>query len=255
MKHNHKWVAVSGGFDPIHIGHIRMIQQARKLGDRVVVILNNDNWLRDKKGFVFMSAKERAEVLMACGVDRVYITKHKAGDTDRSVNKALADLKPAVFANGGDRKLGNIPEVEVCKKYNIEMAFNIGKGGKVQSSSWLTDAVRRSGIKTDRPWGSMVLYAHGPNFWIKTLRMQPGQRTSLQKHKGRGELWMCIEGEVYAEVDGKTHEMRPFEVVNFKKGVVHRLGSTKGGTIVELAYGDCDEADNTRLEDDYGRIS
>lgn len=136
------WVAVSGGFDPLHVGHVRMFQAARKLGDKLVVILNNDNWLEDKKGFAFMPEKERAEIIEAFSfVDRVYITKHTKKDADRSVSKALAVLKPAVFANGGDRKsVKDIPEAAVCSMLGIKMVFNIGKGGKIQSSSWLIDA-------------------------------------------------------------------------------------------------------------------
>jgi len=133
-------VAVSGGFDPIHIGHVRMFQEAKKLGDELVVILNNDNWLADKKGAPFMSAVERKEIIEAIkGVDRVVITEHAPGDPDRSVCNALRDIKPHVFANGGDRKPDGdpVPEVELCKTLGIELVYNVGAGGKVQSSSWL----------------------------------------------------------------------------------------------------------------------
>jgi cytidyltransferase-like protein len=135
-----KVVAVSGGFDPIHIGHVRMFQEAKKLGDELVVILNNDNWLSDKKGAPFMSAVERKEIIEAIkGVDRVVITDHALGDPDRSVCRTLEDIKPHVFANGGDRKPDGdpVPEVELCKRLGIDLVYNIGAGGKVQSSSWL----------------------------------------------------------------------------------------------------------------------
>lgn len=135
-----KIVAVSGGFDPIHIGHVRMFQEAKKLGDELVVILNNDNWLADKKGKPFMSAKERKEIIEAIkGVDRVIITQHAHGDTDRSVCRELREIKPHVFANGGDRKPDGdpVPEVSLCKELGIELIYNVGAGGKVQSSSWL----------------------------------------------------------------------------------------------------------------------
>jgi len=138
-------VAVSGGFDPIHIGHVRMFKEARKLGDRLVVILNNDNWLKKKKGFVFMPQKERVEVLRSIRwVDDVLLTMHKPNLTDMSVCRELKRLKPDIFANGGDRKRGNIPEVDVCHNIGTRLVFNIGKGGKVQSSSWLV-------AKTQKP--------------------------------------------------------------------------------------------------------
>lgn len=137
---NKKIVAVSGGFDPIHIGHVRMFQEAKKLGDELVVILNNDNWLADKKGVPFMKEEERKEIIEAIrGVDRVVLTSHTPGDPDRSVCRALREIKPHVFANGGDRHPDGdpVPEVALCRELGIEMMYNIGAGGKVQSSSWL----------------------------------------------------------------------------------------------------------------------
>ena len=129
---------MSGGFDPIHIGHVRNFKKAKTLGDILVVILNNDNWLMQKKGYVFMPEKERKEVIEAIKyVDRVVLTGHTKGDTDRSVCHELKKIRPHIFANGGDRKLGNIPEVPVCDEIGCKMVFNIGEGGKVQSSSWL----------------------------------------------------------------------------------------------------------------------
>lgn len=142
-------VAVSGGFDPVHIGHVRMFQEARALGDELVVILNNDNWLRYKKGFVFMPEAERKEIIAAFScVDRVVLTKHKKGTADMSVCDALRTVQPTIFANGGDRKLGNIPEVPVCREIGCKMVFNVGRGGKVQSSS---DLVKRAKTKTTSP--------------------------------------------------------------------------------------------------------
>jgi D-beta-D-heptose 7-phosphate kinase/D-beta-D-heptose 1-phosphate adenosyltransferase len=139
-------VAVSGGFDPIHIGHVRMFEAAKKFGTELVVILNNDNWLLTKKGYAFMKEKERKEIIESLRVvDRVVLTKHKKNDADRSVSKALGVLKPNIFANGGDRKnIADIPEATVCARLGIKMIFNVGKGGKVQSSSWLVDGAKKS---------------------------------------------------------------------------------------------------------------
>ncbi len=139
-------VAVSGGFDPLHIGHVRMFQEAKKLGDHLVVILNNDNWLRTKKGFAFMPEHERKEIIQAIHcVDEVIITSHTEGDMDRSVCRELSVVRPHVFANGGDRKPDGdpVPEVALCTQLGIEVIYNIGHGGKVQSSSWLIDAARK----------------------------------------------------------------------------------------------------------------
>lgn len=128
-----KIVTVSGGFDPIHIGHVRMIHEASKLG-KLIVILNNDAFLVRKKGRAFMPVEERKEILENIkGVDSVFVSI----DEDDSVCKSLEAIKPDIFANGGDRKdESEIRETEVCKRLGIEMVFNVG-GGKIQSSSWL----------------------------------------------------------------------------------------------------------------------
>ncbi len=131
-------VAVSGGFDPIHIGHIELFQAAKKLGDELVVILNNDNWLKQKKQHIFMDQSERRAILEALKpVDRVVLTKHRPDTKDISVCQALKDLKPDIFANGGDRNKKNIPEVPTCQTIGCQMIFNVGLNGKRQSSSWL----------------------------------------------------------------------------------------------------------------------
>ena len=144
-KKTKKIVMVSGGFDPIHIGHIRYFQEAKKLGDELVVVLNNDNWLKFKKGFVFMSEKDRKEIIEAIeGVDRVFITRHKKNTKDISICRELELIKPHIFANGGDRKPDGdpVPEVALCEKLGIEIIYNVGYGGKVRSSSELVKKAR-----------------------------------------------------------------------------------------------------------------
>lgn len=133
-----KIVAVSGGFDPIHIGHARLIKDAKKLGDKLVVILNNDNWLKKKKGHIFMHQKERREMLESVKeVDEVVLTNHGPNPEDMGVSKELIKIGPDIFANGGDRTSANIPEASTCEAIGCKMVFNVGRGGKVQSSSWL----------------------------------------------------------------------------------------------------------------------
>lgn len=139
----HKVVMVSGGFDPVHIGHVRMFQEAKKLGDELVVVLNNDHWLRFKKGFIFMSETDRKEIIESFrSVDRVIVTSHKPGTTDITVCRELELIRPHIFANGGDRKENvPIPEYETCRRLGIEMVFNVGAGGKIRSSSELVKKV------------------------------------------------------------------------------------------------------------------
>lgn len=137
-------VAISGGFDPIHVGHVKLFQEAKKLGTRLVVILNNDNWLRKKKGFVFMPEEERKEIIKAIsGVDDVFLTSHSPDCADMSVCEELKKIRPHIFANGGDRLLDNIPEVQACNEINCKMVFNTG-GEKIQSSSWLIKKIKKN---------------------------------------------------------------------------------------------------------------
>jgi len=151
-------VAVSGGFDPIHIGHVRMIQEAAKLGDELVVIINNDHWLRKKKGFVFMPQEERKEIIEAIrGVSRVVFTEHEPDCTDMSVNHVLQAVRPHIFGNGGDRKPDDVPvpEVILCTELGIDMVYNLGVGGKVQSSSTLSvgKELRPCFCESGKPYG------------------------------------------------------------------------------------------------------
>jgi len=156
-------VVVSGGFDPVHIGHIRLILAAGEYGD-VIVVANSDSWLFRKKGFVFMSWDQRKEILEALkGVVRV----EWVDDRDETVCEALSRLKPTYFANGGDRKSNNVPEVQVCEDIGIEMLWNVG-GSKAASSTelvnkskwddnglWnneLNEKKARKQEKKDKPW-------------------------------------------------------------------------------------------------------
>ena len=130
-------VAVSGGFDPIHIGHVHLFRDARKLGDKLVVILNDDEWLKRKKGYVFMNQDERKEVLESIKyVDEVVIREPR--DT-YDVCHMLEQLDVDIFANGGADRSNEqeVPEAGVCKACGIEMIYNVGDVDKPQSSSWL----------------------------------------------------------------------------------------------------------------------
>ena len=125
-------ICVSGGFDPVHIGHLRMMQAASKYGN-VIAIVNSDGWLMRKKGYIFMPFKERCEIIE--GFKGVASTSY-VEDEDGTVCEALRRLKPDYFANGGDRKTTNTPEMDVCNELGIELLWNVG-GGKIQSSSAL----------------------------------------------------------------------------------------------------------------------
>jgi len=129
-----KRIMVSGGFDPIHKGHIRMIREAAKKGE-VIVVVNSDEWLMRKRGFVFMPFEERVEIIQSIkGVHDTSVIG--TDDSDNTVCEALRRFKPDFFANGGDRTNTNTPEMAVCDELGIEMLWEVG-GEKVQSSSAL----------------------------------------------------------------------------------------------------------------------
>lgn len=137
-----KTIMVSGGFDPIHVGHIRMIIEAGQYGD-VIVVANSDEWLYRKKGYVFMGFNERKEILMALkGVVEVV----PVDDEDGTVCEALRRERPDYFANGGDRTTDNTPEQAVCEELGIQMLWNMG-GQKIQSSSDLVRTSRETALE------------------------------------------------------------------------------------------------------------
>ena len=126
-------VAVSGYFDPIHIGHLEYLRMAKELGDSLVVIVNNNHQCKLKKGKHFMDENDRVEIVKALRfVDEVFLSV----DNDRTVCKSLEEIRPDIFANGGDRVTSEVPETPVCKKFNIKMID--GLGDKIRSSSSLT---------------------------------------------------------------------------------------------------------------------
>ena len=139
-------VMVSGGFDPVHAGHIRMIRHAAKYGD-VIVVANSDDWLFRKKGFVFMEYERRIEILNAI---KGVVLVDSVDDTDGTVCEAIRRLKPTYFANGGDRGRTNTPEQSVCEEIGVKLLWGIGGNEKLQSSSELTKEGRDFNIPPNR---------------------------------------------------------------------------------------------------------
>ena len=201
-------VMVSGGFDPLHKGHVRMIKEASKYGD-VIVALNSDDWLKRKKGFVYMPWEDRAEILSSLKwVDRVI----PVDDADGTVCDAIERIKPDFFANGGDRFPDNVPEAKLCKQLNVSMLFNVG-GGKAESSSEIVN----------RSWG-FYRVLHDDQFKVKILTVLPGKATSMQRHKHRNEHWITPADNRYQFVPvGEWHKLEnngdePVHVVEIQTG-------------------------------------
>ena len=188
-------VLVTGGFDPIHSGHIQYFQAARKLGNRLVVAVNSDTWLARKKGRAFMTWSDRSAVVGALGcVDQVI----DFNDDDDSALDAIRIARQCwpqahiIFANGGDRNINNIPEMSGDIK-DIEFRFGVGGDYKANSSSWILDEWRAP--KTPRPWGYYrVLHEHAATVKVKELTVEPGQALSMQRHRDRNEFWFVTQG-------------------------------------------------------------
>ena len=155
MQNKYKVILVSGGFDPVHKGHLEMIEAARELAEEVWVILNNDTWLKQKKGKSFMKEKEREYIMSQVkGVTRTFVC-HPRIPADKTVCDGIYSAIMAfrrdydeplsmAFGNGGDRVKGNIPEEEYCNSMGVEMVWNLGE--KIQSSSWLLEKYQNSAV-------------------------------------------------------------------------------------------------------------
>jgi len=146
MSEEKPTIMVSGGFDPVHAGHIRMIRAAAKYGD-VIVIANSDDWLFRKKGFVFMEWERLVEILNAI---KGVVLVDSVDDSDGTVCEAIQRLKPTFFANGGDRGKSNTPEQTVCEKLGVKLLWGIGGEEKVDSSSELAQKVRDFDVPPNR---------------------------------------------------------------------------------------------------------
>lgn len=187
-----KIVIATGGFDPVHSGHIKYLEAARALGDRLVVGLNSDAWLERKKGRPFMPFAERRAVLegLQC-VDEVVAFD----DSDGSAVKLLEGMRQSysyaeiVFANGGDRTADNIPEMVVK---NVVFKFGVGGEDKANSSSWILEEWKAP--KTLRAWGYYRVLHEVPGTKVKELTVMPGQSLSMQRHSHRAEYWVVTSG-------------------------------------------------------------
>lgn len=249
-----KIVIVTGGFDPIHSGHIALLKEAKNLGHALAVGLNSDEWLRRKKGHEFMPWSERSVIIENLKmVDIVF----SFDDSDGSAIDAIKRVKEVypddelIFANGGDRTKDNIPEMVF---EDVEFVFGVGGEDKKNSSSWILEEWKSP--KTTRPWGYYkVLHQVGAEVKLKELTVEPGKSLSMQKHKQRSEFWFVSEGEatVYtlnrktdSELVGKFTQFDHTWIANNEW---HQLvnETLEPLRIIEIQYGsNCSEEDIER---------
>ena len=189
-------VLITGGFDPLHSGHIAYIKAAKALGDTLIVGANSDEWLRRKKGQEFMPWEERATILSNLyDVDRVI----NFNDSDNSAKDAIRKVRSIypnahiIFANGGDRTKENIPEMEVLKEMlHLDFVFGVGGEDKKNSSSWILQEWKAP--KTERQWGYYRVLHEVTGCKVKELTVDPGKSLSMQRHELRSEYWLVTHG-------------------------------------------------------------
>ena len=253
-----KIVIVTGGFDPIHSGHIALLKEARSLGDELVVGLNSDDWLSRKKGRPFMSFHERQSVLqeLRC-VDRVLEFDDSDGSACNLIKYLLEHTRSdceLIFANGGDHTPDNIPEMQL-KDSRLSFIFGIGGSDKANSSSWLLKDWKQP--RTKRPWGNYrVLHELAPHVKVKELTVKPGASLSMQRHDHRQELWFVAQGHasVYGIDQNSANtapiaELDPYEMLHIAQNEWHQLKneSTDPLKIIEIQFGEiCTEEDIER---------
>ena len=250
-----KIIIVSGGFDPIHSGHIAYFKSARNLGDKLVVALNSDQWLINKKGKFFMPFNERKAIIENfADVDKVISFED---DDLGSATNALLKVKEMfpeddiAFANGGDRNKGNIPEMSV---EGVEFIFSVGGDDKKNSSSWILKKWQY--YHEDRIWGSFYNLFEGEGVKVKELIVDPGKGMSFQKHFKRHEIWLVSQGSCVVNYSKDSPENRKNVTLNkFDKYIVplgewHQITNPFNETcrIIEIQYGE------EVVEDDIERI-
>lgn len=252
-------VLVTGGFDPLHTGHVSYLNHARDLGDALIVGVNSDAWLTRKKGRPFMPIKERAGVIQALKMVDAVVAFDNNYDVDNSAVKFIQDTlnnypeHNVIFANGGDRTSDNIPEMEIADD-RLSFKFGVGGEDKANSSSWILDEWKTQ--KTERQWGYWRVLDDKPSkgYKVKELVIDPGKSLSDQRHFKRSEDWKILEGIVkmeteYEGIKDTVHLTSNSFTYNIGKQVWHKASNpgTEPAHILEVQWGDeCIEEDIER---------
>ena len=252
-------VLVTGGFDPLHSGHIEYFKSAKKLGDKLIVGLNSDKWLVQKKGSAFLPINERIEIISNLSV--VDETIEFEDDESSSAANAIATVvekypnHKIIFANGGDRNSENIPEMKMhADNPNVHFEFSVGGDFKKNSSSWILK--NWHGPKEQRPWGWYRIIDDSEDHKVKEIQVHSKSRLSLQSHSKRSEVWVVIKGKATVTVDEKVLTLKVNDSVYIATGSKHRLENKldKPLHIIEVQTGSYfGEDDIERYEDDYSR--
>lgn len=245
-----KIILATGGFDPIHSGHIAYFEAAKQLGDCLVIGLNSDSWLARKKGAPFMPFAERAAIISKLKmVDAVIGFDDTDGSSIDAIKQVLVEYPAStvVFVNGGDRTATNIPEMSVTDS-RLEFMFGVGGEDKKNSSSWILQEWKTP--KTERPWGYYrVLHSPNINVKVKELTVNPGCTLSMQRHCSRAEVWFVAEGTATVCNTDTSHQLELFQTQTIQPLEWHQLqnNTTSPLKIIEIQYGErCIEEDIER---------
>lgn len=233
-------MVVSGGFDPIHKGHIELLKDAKSRGDYLIVGVNDNEWLLDKKQKVFMTQDERLHIIEH--LDMVDQARIIPFDESRSACSLLEQVKldypdyEIVFCNGGDRTSANIPEMEV---EGISFEFEVGGSNKANSSSWLL----RNALAQDseeRQWGKFYNFFIDKDIKVKELIVEPGKKLSYQRHHLRNELWFVSRGTCTVRECWGDKQLIKHQTHVIRKGSWHQLINTSDEPchIIEIQYGE-----------------
>lgn len=252
-------VLVTGGFDPLHKGHIEYFKAAKRLGSKLIVGVNSDDWLTRKKGRPFMSFDDRIAIIKQLKiVDRVI----GFDDSDDSACQAIfhtlsthASGTKVIFANGGDRVNTNTPEYKIYGDMPyVDFEFGVGGSDKMNSSSWILEEWKAP--KTERTWGYYrVIHEYDNHTKVKELAVPPGGKLSMQRHQERSEHWFVAEGTatVYTLNVATDYELygtfEQHKSLHIPQGMWHQLAneSTVPLKLVEIQYGtNCVEEDIER---------
>ena len=251
-----KIVVVSGGFDPIHSGHIEYFKSAKEFGDKLIVALNSDEWLINKKGKFFMPFDERMVIIEnLLFVDSVIDFDDDDLGSATNALKKVKELYPddqIAFANGGDRNLDNIPEMSV---EGIEFLFSVGGDDKKNSSSWILK--KWDYYNEERIWGSFYNLFEDNQVKVKELIVSPNNGMSFQRHFKRNEIWLVSKGSCLVnysndDPDIKTNiRLNQFDHYLVPLGNWHQITNPFDETchLIEIQYGEeCVEDDIERTE-------
>ena len=231
-----KVIVVSGGFDPLHSGHISYLKGAKEMGDRLLVALNSDHWLKNKKGNFFMSFEERKNILAHLEMvdDVIGFEDDEEGTCKNALLEILHDYPndEIIFCNGGDRNEGNIPEMEV---QDISFAFSVGGDDKKNSSSWILKKWQYS--NEERVWGSFYNLFEDQKVKVKELIVKPGKGMSFQRHFHRSEIWYVSHGS--CEVNFSKSDPEDIQTIRLNTDDIFHVKTKEWHQIINKGKNDC----------------